>query len=184
MVARDREDGCVVEFVWRIELLVVFVDFAVVVDAVSGQVEERRPGCRRGADSEVGFHPGGDELLGGGVPDSAHVAVHVEGESLLGDDGVVDLRGDDVFDVDVERCWAGGFRQVPEVGVADLLPVQGEVAAGRRAVLAEDVLPLSTHCAQHRSSTVWLLRLHETASLRGRSGRRQMHPRQEFTHVT
>jgi len=54
----------------------------------------------------------------------------VEGESLLGDDGVVDIWGEDVFDVEVERCCAGGFGQVAEMGVANLPPVQGKVAAG------------------------------------------------------
>src|SRR6516225_5975641 len=67
MVPRHGKNRAMIEFVWLIKLLIVFLDLSIKIHAVTRDVEKCRVLAGVGVGIEIRLHPFGNELLGDSI---------------------------------------------------------------------------------------------------------------------
>ena len=137
VVARHGKHRRQVEFIGLVELLVVFADLAVEVDAVARDIQEGRR--LAGVGLEIVLHALGHQFLRHRILDAAHVAIEVEDELALPDDGLVDGGRHDILQVEAERRAARRRRQVAKRRVAGRRLVQRRGSPRLRPRQAKDM---------------------------------------------
>jgi hypothetical protein len=130
VISRHGENRPMIKLIGLIELRVILADLAIEMNAVAGDVEEVGRGAVIAGLVQIGGHALGDDSLGLGIRDAAHVAIEMENQAFVVDDLLVVRRGQDVLQVQAIRRCTGRIGQVAEMGVAGRLAVDGMTRGG------------------------------------------------------